>query len=66
MDLIIHGIPIVADPALPWEKINKLVAEVIQSWVWEGRQIGRIELISDGQLIHVCSYEKPSVQIFPE
>jgi hypothetical protein len=65
MDIIIDGIPVVADPALPREKINKLVTEVTQSWSWEGRQLGRIELISDGQLIHVCSYEKPSVQIFP-
>jgi hypothetical protein len=65
MCTIIHGIPVVADPALSWEKINKIVAELVQTWAWEGRQLGKIELISDGQLVHVYSYEKPSIQFFP-
>lgn len=64
MCTIIHGIPVVADPTLSQKKTNRIVAEVIRSWNWEGRQIGKIELICDGKWVHVCSYEKPSIQIF--
>jgi hypothetical protein len=64
MCTIIHGIPVVVDPALSWEKINEIVAELVQTWAWEGRQLGKIELISDGQLVQVYSYEKPSIQFF--
>ena len=65
MYTVIHGIPVVADPALPREKINELVSDLIQTWAWEGRQLGKIELINDGQLILVCSYEKPSIKLVP-
>ncbi len=61
----IQGIPVETDPSLSREQINKLVCEVVQSWTWEGRQLGRIELIRDGHLVHVCSYEQPSIQIVP-
>jgi hypothetical protein len=64
MCTIIHGIPVVIDPALSWEKINEIVAELVQVWAWEGKQLGKIELISDGQLVQVYSYEKPSIQFF--
>lgn len=62
---VIHGIPVMADPALPKEEINELISDLIQTWAWEGRQLGKVELVSDGQLIHVCSYEKPSIQYVP-
>jgi len=65
MCTIIHGIPVVADPTLSQEKINIIVAEVIQSWIWEGRQLGKIELLCDGKSVQVCSYEKPSIHFFP-
>ncbi|MCC5468148.1 hypothetical protein [Pelosinus baikalensis] len=65
MYTIIHGIPVMADPALPREEINALISDLIQTWTWEGRQLGKVELVSDGQLIHVCCYEKPSIQYFP-
>lgn len=62
---VIHGIPVMADPALPKEEINELISDLIQTWAWEGRQPGKVELVSDGQLIHVCSYEKPSIWSVP-
>lgn len=65
MCAIIQGIPVVADPALPRNTIKQLVCELIQTWKWEGKELGRIELIRDGQLIHVISYEKPMVQLVP-
>ena len=65
MCTIIHGIPVVADPVLSRKEINKLVSDIIQTWAWEGRQLGKIELISDGQLIHICSYEKPLIKLVP-
>ena len=65
MCTIIQGIPVMADSALSWEEINKIVAEIIQDWAWEGRNLGKIELLSDGQLVHICSYEKPSVKLMP-
>ncbi len=61
MNMVIHGIPVEADPALSREKVNALVLDVIQSWGWEGRELGKIELISSATLIHVCAYEKPSI-----
>lgn len=61
----IQGIPVMVDSTLSWEEINKIVAEIIQDWAWEGRNLGKIELLSDGQLIHICSYEKPSVKLVP-
>ncbi len=65
MDTIIHGVPVAADPTLSWEEINALVSELIQDWTWEGRQLGRVELIRDGQMIHICSYDNPSVTCVP-
>lgn len=62
---IIHGIPVLADPALPREEISELICDLIQTWAWEGRQLGKVELLTDGQLIHVSSYEKPSIQYVP-
>lgn len=59
---IIHGIPVIANQALPREKINAIISDLIQTWTWEGRQLGKVELVSDGHLIHVCAYEKPSIQ----
>jgi hypothetical protein len=63
MQQTIHGIPIVADSALSTEEIDTLVFELVQEWAWEGRQLGKIELISNGNLVHICSYEKPSTRI---
>lgn len=65
MNIIIQGVPVAADPALDREKINALALDVIQSWNWEGRELGRIELIRDAQSIHVCAYEKPSIRRIP-
>lgn len=63
--MTIQGIAVAADPSLSCQQINKLVGEVVQSWAWEGRQLGRIELIRDGQWVHVCSYEQPFIQVIP-
>ncbi|MDF2904658.1 MAG: hypothetical protein K0S25_2296 [Bacillus sp. (in: firmicutes)] len=38
---IIHGIPVLADSTLSREKINKLVSDLVQTWKWEGRQLGK-------------------------
>ena len=65
MCTIIQDIPVMVDPTLSWEEINKIVTEIIQDWAWEGRTLGKIELLSDGQLVHICSYEKPSVKLVP-
>lgn len=65
MRTTIQGIPVMVDPPLPLTQINTIVTEIIQDWAWEGRNLERIELISDGQLLHICSYEKPSVKLIP-
>jgi len=65
MCTIIQGIPVMVDPTLSWEEINKIVTEIIEDWAWEGRNLGKIELLSDGQFVHICSYEKPSVKLVP-
>jgi len=63
MHTIIQGIPIHADSALSLADIRKIVIELIQSWTWEGRPLGRIELIYDKKQIHIVTYEKPSVKV---
>lgn len=62
---IIHGIPVLAAPALPREEVKEIISDLIETWAWEGRQLGKVELVSDGQLIHIYSYEKPSIQYVP-
>lgn len=65
MCTIIHGIPVMIDPTLSREEINKIVNEIIQDWAWEGRNLGKIELLSDGNFVHICSYAKPAVKLIP-
>ncbi|HMM22871.1 MAG TPA: hypothetical protein PKA10_19305 [Selenomonadales bacterium] len=65
MDTIIHGIPVTADSELSREEAKKIVGDLVRDWSWEGRQLGKVEMISDGLLVHVCSYEKPFVQVVP-
>jgi hypothetical protein len=65
MHTTIQGIPVMVDPSVSWKQINTIVAEIIQEWAWEGRNLEKIELLSDGQLLHICSYEKPSVKLIP-
>lgn len=62
MCAIIQGIPVIADPALSRKKVKQLVCDLVRTWKWEGKELGKIELICDGQLIHVISYEKPVIQ----
>lgn len=62
---IIQGIPVAADPSLPQEQISQLVSELKQTWTWEGRQVGRVEIICAGQMIHLLTYEKPAFQCIP-
>lgn len=65
MPTIIYGVPVLADTALSWEQTNKIVTDLVQLWAWEGRQLGKIELICDKQWVHVCTYEKPSIRLIP-
>lgn len=64
-EITIAGIPVRADPSLPPEEINQIVNEVIQTWTWEGRKLGKIELSCDGHWVHICSYEEPFTQLVP-
>ncbi len=65
MCTIIHGIPVIAGSSLPWPETSELVSELVQEWAWEGRELGRIELMSDGQSIRICAYTKPVVKLVP-
>lgn len=64
-DMTIAGIPVRADLSLSSEEIRQIVCEISQAWTWEGRQLGRIELIRVGQWVHICSYEQPVTQLVP-
>lgn len=64
-NLMIDSIPIVASSSLTNEKITMLFHEIIQSWDWDGKQLGRVEFIQEGHLIRACSYERPSISIIP-
>ena len=63
--IVIKDIPVSASPSLSRAEMTQLWQEISQAWTWEGRQLGRIELIRDGQWVHVCSYEKPAIQTVP-
>jgi hypothetical protein len=38
---------------------------IIHDRTWEGRQLGRVELISDGQMVHIRSYDIPPITYVP-
>lgn len=61
----IYGIPIIAGSGLSQSETKKIIGDLVQAWAWEGRQLGKAELISDGQFVPVCSYEKPFVTVIP-
>jgi hypothetical protein len=65
MYTIIQGVPVFADPTLSLEDIRNVAMDLIQSWAWEGRALGKIELISDKNRIHACTYEKASGTLIP-
>ena len=60
---IIQGVPVLADSTLPSDEIYKIAVELIHIWAWEGKPLGKIELICDGNWIHACTYEKPSIKM---
>ncbi|VBB06146.1 Hypothetical protein LUCI_1361 [Lucifera butyrica] len=62
----IYGIPVAADLELPYSEKEKIVKELMTEWAWNGRQLGKVEIISDEQFIHVCAYEKPIVKVYKE
>lgn len=55
----IQGVKIAADPALPPEKVYELAVDIIRTWQWEGRRLGRIELHMNGPIIRAFAFEKP-------
>ena len=65
MNTIIQGIAVTTDSALPQEETVRIVSKVIKEWDWNGKKLGKIELIRDGEWIRICSYAQPSIQILP-
>ena len=63
--MIIKGIPVTTDLTLPQEEMIRIVSKLIKDWAWEGKELGKIELIRDGAWIRICSYEQPFIQIVP-
>jgi hypothetical protein len=61
----IHGIPIVADQSISWEDIIGSVYDIIQTWAWEGRGLGKIECVREGKLIHIRAFETPTTTTIP-
>lgn len=63
---IIQGIPVSVDSPLSQEQISQLVSEMRKAWIWEGRSIGKIEINSMDEMLHVYIYEPPSVKVIPK
>ncbi len=59
----ICGIPVTVGAGLSPAETEKVVSDIARDWAWDGRQLGKVELISDGRFVHVCSYEKPVVTV---
>lgn len=41
---IIEGIPVASDTGMPKERLLQIVTDIKETWQWEGRQIGRLEI----------------------
>ncbi|MBP2628709.1 MAG: hypothetical protein H6Q68_3420 [Firmicutes bacterium] len=65
MYAIIQGVPVFADSVLSKEKIQEIALDLIVTWTWEGRTIGKIELVCDEKGIHACMYEKACSKHIP-
>lgn len=63
--MIVQGIPVATDSLLSQQQIHQLVSELKQTWTWEGRKIGRIEMRCAGRMIHLLVYENPVLQCIP-
>lgn len=61
----IHGIPATCDPLLSWDEIREIAEEVIHTWSWEGRKLGRIDFMRDSPWIRVYAYEAPCLTLVP-
>lgn len=59
----ILGIPVTTNARLSQSLIKEIVGGILEDWAWEGKQLGKVELISHGDTIRVCSYEKPIVKV---
>ena len=57
----IQDIPVEADGTLSEAEIAALVGDAVLSWSWEGRCLGRIELVRQGDGVRVYTYEKPQM-----
>lgn len=58
---MIHDILVIWDSSVSWEDIHDVVHDCIQTLTWEGKKLGRIECMRDGQQIHIHAFEKPFI-----
>ena len=65
MNKVMQELIIVTDPMLSQEISKELINEIILDWQWEGKKPGRIEIVSDGQLIQALVYGQPSILTIP-
>ena len=59
----ICGMQVVGDLGLSYSEMEKIIGELAKDWAWEGKQFDKVEMISDGQVVHVYAYEKPLVKV---
>lgn len=62
MGRIIYGVQVNADHKLLEEEIQNIVLEEMRAWTWEGKKLGKVDLIVDGEYINIYSYENPLVK----
>lgn len=65
MTTLLPNIPITFGSDLSREEISKIAEELVETWNWEGRQLGRIDFIRDGPRIRVYLYPPPCLQLIP-
>ena len=55
-----EDITVAADRRIARDTVVSLVADIRESWRWEGREVGRIELVQENDReIRVLTYERP-------
>ena len=62
---IIEGIPVESNVPLPPEQLLQICRDCTQSRSWEGRRIGRLEIVRQDDSFCVRIYDMPVLQYIP-
>ncbi|HWR39571.1 MAG TPA: hypothetical protein VN611_08710 [Patescibacteria group bacterium] len=62
---IIEGIPVEADPQMSPKQLRQICRNIRRAWRWEGRSLGRMEIVRQEDAFFVRIYEAPVIRVYP-